>query len=792
MEPSIIQSNAPLTVKTASACDTCRSRKVRCIIQKGEKTCAHCTKRGDTCRFSHYKRKVRQVTQRSGLTASSRVSALPTSFYPHARTPAEMTRLDLSPSDSVPLDSSPAPDSSPSTIPTAWPRHVSVLADSNGEPHQEWGPDKLYNRLHIDDLLGGDSAANETEDQHSIVKVGQHHVASSCIAYFSDHKIKTLSRALGHDKLRGLINSLETSIMSRVQIDSGSSFSPIKFDQFVERPILSQKAIKVYIEGILSPFKYFTNIHPMYPFLDRSSFEEKAFRGNLRALLECPAFSALYHAVLALGSVHHNTSDFEPCRGGSWELYQVCLGSFSSLVTPNASLLNLQALIAMTIFALNWPYIQLQEVLTMETSRLAQRLRYHKDIRHSDEQTHCQLAFWVVYVIEKHVCFHNRLCTSIADEDVSCPVPRILLSTIGRPGFDSFLCSIRLARLQSLAYSLLFTATASRKPVNTVLSTIELVRNRLEDWRVSIPYGIRPEEDLQTSHLSSQAAMTTTLLIHYSYYSLVIGIARLNLHLCSQNPGNTRGLEESKKELTTAARAIIESTRCIVPEPQTQVFILGVMPLAALFILFDFVVHNPEHGQTKTNLALLEVLSGYFALLDYKSRGKLFGPNPSGFVQIAREYVQHSSTTGLQQQQRQAFTVADEPAETASTYGVRPNSDPPARSREFLGTPAETDPMDTEFTKAWPWNKTQVQSSDKTCDGTNPMTINPEHQPQQPLPQSVVEWRENEEILSSLADWSELSYPMIDIFDGQISQEMNFAFDIRDLLSGGPSNLARY
>lgn len=47
----------------------------------------------------------------------------------------------------------------------------------------------------------------------------------------------------------------------------------------------------------------------------------------------------------------------------------------------------------------------------MEMSRLTQRLRYYKAIRHMDNQIHCRTAFWVAYIIEKQVCFHNGLCT---------------------------------------------------------------------------------------------------------------------------------------------------------------------------------------------------------------------------------------------------------------------------------------------------------------------------------------------------------------------------------------------
>lgn len=63
------------------------------------------------------------------------------------------------------------------------------------------------------------------------------------------------------------------------------------------------------------------------------------------------------------------------------------------------------------------------------------------------------------------------------------------------------------------------------------------------------------------------------------------------------------------------------------------------MPLSALFILFDFVVHNPFHPETNTNLALLDVAAGYFSRLEYATGGSLPASLLSDFAHIARQFV---------------------------------------------------------------------------------------------------------------------------------------------------------
>ena len=64
------------------------------------------------------------------------------------------------------------------------------------------------------------------------------------------------------------------------------------------------------------------------------------------------------------------------------------------------------------------------------------------------------------------------------------------------------------------------------------------------------------------------------------------------------------------------------------------------MPLTALFILFDFVVHNPTHPDTKSNLPLLGIVAGYFCRVELASAGALQSSLLSEFAHIARDYVQ--------------------------------------------------------------------------------------------------------------------------------------------------------
>lgn len=63
------------------------------------------------------------------------------------------------------------------------------------------------------------------------------------------------------------------------------------------------------------------------------------------------------------------------------------------------------------------------------------------------------------------------------------------------------------------------------------------------------------------------------------------------------------------------------------------------MPVMALFILFDIVIHDPKHPENPSNLALLDVGAGHFSRMEYASGSSLPGSLIAEFASIAREYV---------------------------------------------------------------------------------------------------------------------------------------------------------
>jgi hypothetical protein len=68
--------------------------------------------------------------------------------------------------------------------------------------------------------------------------------------------------------------------------------------------------------------------------------------------------------------------------------------------------------------------------------------------------------------------------------------------------------------------------------------------------------------------------------------------------------------------------------------------IIGVMPMVAMFIIFDFVIHNPLHAETKKNLSYLDIVAAHFARLDLLAQGTIHDAKVAEFTSIARLYVE--------------------------------------------------------------------------------------------------------------------------------------------------------
>jgi hypothetical protein len=94
---------------------------------------------------------------------------------------------------------------------------------------------------------------------------------------------------------------------------------------------------------LLTAAGYFEVLHPVYPFLDKSAFEEKAASSDLLQELKTDfAFCGLYYAVLAIGCQYNGLSSFIPDDNRAWKFFRIALGRLDRILMSPESLASLQ------------------------------------------------------------------------------------------------------------------------------------------------------------------------------------------------------------------------------------------------------------------------------------------------------------------------------------------------------------------------------------------------------------------------------------------------------------------
>jgi len=394
--------------------------------------------------------------------------------------------------------------------------------------------------------------------------------------------MRLLANRLGHSRVRDLVERIREDSeirVNRVKAQPGSQ--PRSFREMVlqqtqgqQLPLPPDLAIEPAVAADYIR-AYFENVHPLFPFLERAGFEQRVDteRGE-GATFANPPFSALYHAVLALGCQYAREDrklGFEHGKGEDWRLFQFALSMLPDLLMPrDASLVHVQAMTAMAIFALNAGTLQVGGTLIVEAAHMARLLSFHRSKEPNPERQAGHRVFWVIYLLERQVFFPVGRIATISDNDIGCPAPVTPESQLD--GFDTFLAVLRLGRLCSKTFHSLSAVNGAARPRKDYLSAIDVLSQDLRRWRDSVPVRFRPE----MMKITSTTILPLSILrMHFTYYALLTSLCRLVVHTVEMGglqKSERRRMESAKQRLMLASRAIIQLTTFIELKPYTPMW----------------------------------------------------------------------------------------------------------------------------------------------------------------------------------------------------------------------------
>ncbi|EXF79248.1 C6 zinc finger protein [Colletotrichum fioriniae PJ7] len=515
--------------RTHKSCDACKSRKVRCPIAG---------------------------------------QLLPTNYSPSSNRPPSLPDakavLDLSTSDgeTKPLvlsDRRTSPKSPPHRIQELHVDRVLARAQrpktSTGRGQEETMFVPISNPQR--NGIFGIEAPHALSGLHVLTDQG----GRNSLTFFSDNRLLSLSTRLQNQKVNELVGRISVIVNGRLRRTDSTTTNPRR----TQPPDMGTDRARAALYIRL----YFERVHPMFPFLDRTTFETTVSSPNFPNLLErSKPWCCLYHSVLALGSQYADGGTFEPGKGESWRLFSVSLSGFSELLLLPDSLTTLQALTAMSVYGLGISGLAVEPVIMSEAARRAQMMSSHS---FTGPTAHAyQKSFWILYAVEKITSFHFGRSSGFVDSDISCPIPVVPEATSG--DFSWFLHLVRFARLLSRAYTSLFSVGVSGNSDSYYLDVIDQLNGELEEWRASLPdNGFRPGGILRPQTVSGPNARSLALILHYLYYSMLLTLARTTLCYLPvpETPAVTATKDDKMKTILNASRAILELTTMIEVEPYT-------------------------------------------------------------------------------------------------------------------------------------------------------------------------------------------------------------------------------
>lgn len=101
------------------------------------------------------------------------------------------------------------------------------------------------------------------------------------------------------------------------------------------------------------------------------------------------------------------------------------------------------------------------------------------------------------------------------------------LPTTNQQGtFNTFRSVCELAVIKSQVYKHLYSVTAADRPLVEVAATVDMLNQKLQQWKDSIPVEFQPESRRPSAFPKSPLAVTL-LFLHLSYFNCLIAIHRI-------------------------------------------------------------------------------------------------------------------------------------------------------------------------------------------------------------------------------------------------------------------------
>ncbi|KAH6879562.1 fungal-specific transcription factor domain-containing protein [Thelonectria olida] len=689
------------------ACKTCRARKIRC--DQTRPVCQNCRLRASHCTYAG-ERRTRRSTHggfpghRPFLPANypRTPSTVPESRPPPATMNEDGERseewicvggIDAFHNDTAVNGSSDGAQTGPQARPT---RDANLAGQPSDNPDLHRSLDLL------DQLLEGDPGMEVTGCHPAVwmrTEDGDEYTGpSSGISTISDLGLNWLRQHVpDSDELCETIKDIRNTLLAHLRqakcTPQHLPSSPSTYTAGHRLKPIASSVVNKYVDA------YFSTVQTIFPVLDRHQFELQLARFGTDPSCKSSSWKALLNAVLASGcraALSHETAEsFQESGRECWGFFQNALSYESKIIHDATDLMGVQAFAVMTVFAqgLSSPQ-RLEYTLCSIASRLAQSIALNRHPSQEwnlseEEQSHRARTFWVIYCLDKTISLRCGRPSALDDGEISCPFPRgVRLAHDADPNtsateqgadFDCFLLLAKFARICGAVSRRLYSATALDMSSAQLSGTLERLMQDLEAWKQAIPPGIQP--GIPFGRIADSKGLTRfqLLALHSSYYYIICAIyRRFTPMFTAKEPASPSTTQTTIKRNIEAARAMILLTKHLDVESFTPGWLSFYYPFTALTTLFAHVVTSPDNASTRNDIALMEVVVGFFGRLEYITSGETAFTKTTEFVRLARRIADRYADAARSESQRR--DPRDSAAATNTAVPLATNSEKDAMS----------------------------------------------------------------------------------------------------------------
>ncbi|KAL1898524.1 hypothetical protein Sste5346_003428 [Sporothrix stenoceras] len=699
------------------ACQACRMRKIKC--DRTRPICQNCRLRSSHCTYAGERRQRRHTDVGGG---PPRVTAVQIQRRQQEYTP---TGHDYSSIDSTALLGNTAPP------------FVSTHGHSHnrGSPGSQGSSHSLLDGILGDDVgeVDSDTTPSSSPRNPAVwmrLQDGDEYTGpSSGLAAISDVGLEWIrAHASGvedadADGLCATIDEIRTVLMSHLRQPKCVPPEALHTSVMGLTPLPPPALIRQYVDA------YFSSVQTLFPVLDREEFDALWEMYGTSEDMGPPSWHALLNAVVASGcraalSDEETAAAFQASGRAAWAFFQNALAYEPLIIHHATDLTAVQAMAALTVFAqgLSSPQ-RLEYTLCSMAVRLAQGLALHRRPAAEwglteAEQRQRDRVFWVIYGLDKTIALRCGRPAVLQDDEISCRFPRqVRVHQDDLQGLDLFLCFTRMTRICGAVARQLYSVAALSTPSAQLKGTMDQLLADVAQWMESIPTRLRPGRPIH-SIATSTAARMQLLALHATYFYVLCAIYRRFTPLFT--PGEEAN-PETIKGIVEAARALVLLTKHLDVESFTPAWLVFYYPMTALTTLFVHVVATSsthtttDASSTRNDMALMEVVVGFFGRLEYVTSGEAAFTKTAEFVRQARIITKRGearrSVPGQAQQQLPGVSPTSITSVINADTGLTTNSDTGSVPLDITFSPRTLDTL----------RSLQDQSFQDFLDSTAPM-----------------------------------------------------------------------